>query len=345
MNPSAEVIRRVRDRLGRDLLIQAHHYQREEVIRHADHRGDSLELARRIPENEATTIMFCGVSFMAETAAILAGPDRRVFMPAPEAGCSMSNMAPAALAEAVFERLSASGRRIVPLAYVNTSAAVKALCGRRGGAVCTSANAETMLAWALRQGDGVLFLPDRNLADNTADRLGISPTRRLRLNIRGRGEHIDPAAAARAELLVWPGSCCVHEVMGPEHVAEVRRRDPDAKVIVHPECPPPTVRAADAAGSTAGIIRFCAEAPTGAAIYVGTEINLVERLAAQYRGEKLIRPLAVSRCVNMAKTSENNLAAALESMDTLDSTAPVRVSCETADQAKTALARMLEACS
>ena len=279
---------------------------------------------------------------MAETAAVLAGPERRVFMPAPEAGCSMSNMAPGALAEAILERLCAGGRRVIPLAYVNTSVAVKALCGRFGGAVCTSANARTMLAWAQRQGDGVLFLPDRNLAENTADALGIPETRRLRLNIRGRGEHIDPAAAAKAELLVWPGSCCVHEVMGPEHVAEVRRRDPDAKVIVHPECPPATVQAADAAGSTSGIITYCADAPKGAAIYVGTEINLVERLAAQYRGEKLIRPLLVSRCVNMAKTSENNLAAALEAMDTL---APVRVPWDTADQAQAALARMLEACA
>ena len=342
MNAAAETIRRVKERLGRDLLIQAHHYQREEVIRHADHRGDSLELARRIPGSTAQTIMFCGVSFMAETAAVLAGPERRVFMPAPGAGCSMSNMAPAALAEAVLARLAAGGRRIIPLAYVNTSAAVKALCGRHGGWLRASANAETMLAWALRQGDGVLFLPDRNLAENTADTLGIPPARRLRLNIRGQGEHIDLAAAARAELLVWPGSCCVHEVMGPEHVAEVRRRDPDARVIVHPECPPETVRAADAAGSTSGIIRYCAEAPDGTAIYVGTEINLVERLAAQHRGKKLIRPLTVQRCANMAKTGEDNLAALLSALDT---TTPVRVTCETADQAKTALARMLEACS
>lgn len=342
MNPSAEAIRRIKDRLGRDLLIQAHHYQRQEVIRHADHCGDSLELARRIPGGIAGTIMFCGVSFMAETAAILAGPRRRVFMPAPGAGCSMSNMAPAALVEAVLERLQASGRRVIPLAYVNTSAAVKALCGRRGGAVCTSANARTMLAWALRQGDGVLFLPDRNLAENTADLLDLPASRRLRLNIRGRGEHIDPAASARAELLIWPGSCCVHEIMGPEHVAEVRERDPDARVIVHPECPPETVRAADAAASTAGIIDYCAKAPQGAAIYVGTEINLVERLAAQHRGAKLIRPLSVGRCVNMAKTSENNLAAALAALDTA---APVRVPRETADQARTALDRMLEACA
>ncbi|MEW5772116.1 MAG: quinolinate synthase NadA [Thermodesulfobacteriota bacterium] len=342
MNAAAETIRRVKERLGEDLLIQAHHYQREEVIRHSDHRGDSLELARRIPGTTARTIVFCGVSFMAETAAILAGPERRVFMPAPEAGCSMSNMAPAALAEAVYERLRSGGRRVIPLAYVNTSAAVKALCGRAGGAVCTSANAKTMLAWALRQGDGVLFLPDRNLAVNTADRLDIPDARRLRLNIRGRGEHIDLAAAARADLLIWPGACCVHEIMGPEHVAEARRRDPEARVIVHPECPPATVRAADAAGSTSGIIAYCAETPAGATVYVGTEINLVERLAAQYRGEKHIRPLTASRCVNMAKTTEESLAAILTSLDTAT---PERVSCETADQAKTALARMLEACA
>lgn len=342
MNPAAEAIRRCKDRLGRDLLIQAHHYQRETVIRHADHRGDSLELARKIPGTTASTIVFCGVSFMAETAAILAGPKRRVFMPAPGAGCSMSNMAPAALAEAVLERLTASGRRVIPLAYVNTSAAVKALCGRCGGAVCTSANAKAMLAWALRQGDGVLFLPDRNLAENTADLLDVPASRRMRLNIRGRGGHIDAAAAARAELFIWPGSCCVHEVMGPEHVAAVRERDPDARVIVHPECPPDTVRASDAAASTSGIIAYCAEAPEGSAIYVGTEINLVERLAARHRGVKLIRPLFVARCANMAKTTEDNLAALLAA---LDRAAPVRVSYRTADQAQIALARMLEACS
>lgn len=342
MTTPAEIIRAAKARLGRSLLIQGHHYQRESVIRHADQRGDSLELARKIPGATAEIIVFCGVSFMAETAAVLAGPGRRVFSPAPAAGCSMSSMAPAHLAEAVLARLGAGGRRVIPLAYVNTSAAVKALCGRAGGAVCTSANARTMLDWALRQGDGVLFLPDRNLAENTADLLAVPEPRRLRLNIRGRGQHLDLAAAARADLLVWPGVCGVHEVMGPRHVAEVRQRDPDAKVIVHPECPPETVRAADAAASTSGLIAYCAAAPQGSAVYVGTEINLVERLAALHRGAKMIRPLAASRCRNMAKTTEELLAATLLGLDKL---APVRVPCATADEAKTALSRMLEACA
>lgn len=342
MTTPSGIIRAAKARLGQSLLIQGHHYQRESVIRHADHRGDSLELARKIPGVAAETIVFCGVSFMAETAAILAGPGRRVFIPAPDAGCSMSNMAPAHLAEAVLARLCADGRRVIPLAYVNTSAAVKALCGRMGGAVCTSANARTMLDWALGQGHGVLFLPDRNLAENTADLLAVPKPRRLRLNIRGQGEHLDLAAAARAELFIWPGVCCVHQVMGPEHVAEIRRRDPDAKVIVHPECPPETVRAADAAASTAGIIAYCAAAPEGSAIYVGTEINLVERLAALHRDAKMVRPLAVSGCRNMAKTTEELLAATLLDLDKL---APVRVPCATADEARTALSRMLEVCA
>ncbi len=340
-----QTITDARDRLGDRLVIMAHHYQHDDVMQHADHDGDSLELARRVPDTAAQEIVFCGVHFMAESAAILAGPHRRVTMPAPDAGCTMANMAPAHLLEAVMSVLTRSGRKVIPLSYVNTSAAVKAVTADYGGSVCTSANAETMLAWALDQGDGVLFVPDKNLARNTALRLGIPESRWHRVNVRSGGSMVDAAAADKADLLYWPGCCCVHEVMGPEQVRGVRRRTPDALVAVHPECPPETVAISDMAGSTSQLIRFVADAPEGATIHIGTETNLVKRLGRVWRGRKDVRPLMDVPCRQMAKVTEAGLAALLTDMVTEQDTAePVTVPDTMAQKARLALERMLEAC-
>lgn len=338
-----ERIQAIKAEQGSRLVLMGHHYQNDSVIRHMDLTGDSLELARKVPHlTTAETIVFCGVSFMAETADMLAGNKQKVLLPAPAAGCIMSNMAPSTLLESVLEKLCNNGRRIIPLAYVNTSAAIKAVVAQYGGSVCTSANAETMLKWALQQGDGVLFLPDKNLAANTADSLGIPENKRLVLDIRRGGDNIDPQAISDKTLVIWPGLCAIHHRFKPEHITDVRYRDPDANVIVHPECMPEVVKKADAAGSTSFIIKYCEEAPEGAAIYVGTEINLVERLAKQYRGRKLIRPLHPSHCENMAKTTEAILHATLEQLDTFE---PVKVPYEISAKASIALERMLDACS
>ncbi|SKA71434.1 quinolinate synthase NadA [Desulfobaculum bizertense] len=337
-----KIITEVRERLGSDLVIMGHHYQNDRVIMHTDLRGDSLELARQVPALRAKYIVFCGVSFMAETAAMLAGEEQIVVQPAPDAGCVMSEMAPAHILDCAMRQLTKNGARVIPLAYVNTSAAIKGIVGQYGGSVCTSANAEKMMTWAMKQGDTVLFLPDENLGENTANNLGIPEDKRMVLDIRGGGNNIDVAEATSKKLLLWPGLCAVHQRFRPEHVDEVRRRDPDALVIVHPECPAKVVKKADAAGSTSKIIKFVEDAPNDSTIYIGTEINLVERLAKKYHQVKRVRPLHPSTCSNMAKTTEHLLATTLQQ---LDSAEPVRVPEDIAYHARIALDRMLDVCS
>lgn len=334
----ATKISEIRHTRGNDLAILAHHYQRDEVVEHADILGDSLELSRKIAHLSAKDIVFCGVFFMAETAAMLAAPGQRIHIPVRDAACVMSEMAPADLVETVLARLEQAGRSVLPLTYVNSSAAVKAACGRRGGTVCTSANAGKMLKWALDQGRGVLFLPDKMLGQNTCRALGIAPERLHFLDIRSGGDRLDLDAAAKAEVLLWPGQCVIHSRFTPKAIAAVRAATPEAKVVVHPECNPATVAAADAAGSTSFIIKYVAEAPPGADIVIGTEIHLVRRLALAHQGLKTIRPLRVSECSNMAKGTEANLLAALERLDTA---APVTVPESVREPARAAVERML----
>lgn len=339
-----ERIDAARNKLGDDVIIFAHHYQNDHVVRHADIVGDSLELARKVAALKAKHIVFCGVYFMAESAALLAQTGQEVYIPDPAADCVMSEMAPASLVAEALERLNAGNRKVVPVAYVNTSAAVKAVCGRFDGTVCTSANAPKILSWALQQGDAVLFLPDKNLAMNTADQLGMPAATRLVLDIRKKGQLISPEAAADHTLLMWPGCCAIHHGFKAKQIEEARKAYVDARVVVHPECPPSVVQAADSAGSTSHIIRYVAEAPKGATVIVGTEINLVNRLAKQYAGEKTILPLAEIGCSNMAKVTQAKLAALLEGIASGKSPlAPVKVAMDEAEPARLALQRMLDA--
>ena len=252
----ARAIEELRSKLGGRLTIVGHHYEQEDTIRHCDFRGDSLELARRVPGIASDYIVFCGVYFMAESAALLAREGQQVLLPDHSADCVMAQMTPARLLDCVLGRLTASGRKLVPLAYVNTSLAVKAVVGRYGGAVCTSANAEKMMDWAFRQGDGVLFLPDKNLARNTARKLGITGRDTHILDVRRTGEAVDLEAADKAALVLWPGLCAIHARFHPGQIEAVRKADPSCKVIVHPECSPEVVRAADGAGSTTYIIEY-----------------------------------------------------------------------------------------
>jgi quinolinate synthase len=340
MNASfAEKITKIRRQRGNDLAILAHHYQRDEVVAHADILGDSLELSRKIATLSARDIVFCGVFFMAETAAMLAKPGQRIHIPVREAACVMSEMAPAELVMTVINRLREAGRDVLPLTYVNSSAAVKALCGAHGGAVCTSANAPKMLQWALGQGRGVLFLPDKMLGQNTCDTLGLPASSRHILDVRGGGTRLDIETAQKAEVLFWPGQCVIHSRFKAADIEAVRAKHPEAKVVVHPECAPETVSRADAAGSTSFIIKYVANAPPGAEIVIGTEINLVARLAKQYQGLKNIQPLCHSSCSNMAKGTEENLLAVLTTLDTDE---PVTVPEDVRGPATAAVMRMLE---
>lgn len=337
-------IEQLKAALGNKVTLVGHHYQQEAVIRHCDFRGDSLELARQVAGIDSEHIVFCGVYFMAESAALLARPGQQVHLPDTEADCVMAQMTPAPLLDRVLRRLTASGRKIIPLAYVNTSVDVKGVVGRLGGAVCTSANAEKMLAWALRQGDGVLFLPDKNLGRNTARKLGLADSELHQLDVRRQGEAIDLETAKKATLLLWPGLCAIHARFNVAQIEAVRQLDAGCRVVVHPECSPEVVRAADGAGSTSYLIQYAEKVTDGTRVYVGTEINLVRRLEREHADRLRIKPLFASACSHMAKVTPARLLQTLEAIR--DGNAlPVSVKDEVAEPAHAALERMLKACA
>ncbi|MDY0275352.1 MAG: quinolinate synthase NadA [Desulfomicrobium sp.] len=339
MNIQKQIVS-LKAKLGPSLCILAHHYQADDVVIHADIVGDSLELARQIPELAAEHIVFCGVHFMAETAAILAGANQHVYAPDASAGCVMANMAPAPLLETILNRLQSGGKQVIPLTYVNSSAAVKAVCGRFGGSVCTSANAAVMLRWTLDQGDAVLFLPDANLGQNTATAVGLGASAIKILNIRGGGQYVQ-ALEPDHRLLLWPGVCAVHAKIHAEHIQKIRNRHPQGTILVHPECDPQVVALADGAGSTSYLINKVQQAATGRTMHIGTEANLVHRLQRQHP-DKTICSLHPIWCSNMAKTTAEKL---LDTLTHLQIQSVVRVGESIAASARLALERMLAVCS
>ncbi len=245
--------------------------------------------------------------------------------------------------------LTKGGRKIVPLTYVNSTLAIKSVVGRYGGSVCTSANARVMLEWAMGQGDAVLFLPDMNLGLNTADQMGIPASERLVLDGAQDGGLFDPAAAEGARLLLWPGYCSIHTFFTADQVRAARENNPGAKVVVHPECRPEVTGVVDACGSTSFIIRYASEMPEGGTLVIGTEINLVRRLAAEHKGRITVLPLAESACEFMAETTEERLDAVLSALIANREggpESPYRVTVDEALKApaRAALERMLAVC-
>ena len=349
MASSKKRIEEARAKLGDRLIILGHHYQNEKVIRHADVSGDSLELARVAARTSAEFIVFCGVHFMAESAALLAKPGQLVFLPEERADCIMAKMAPAKLLDTLMQKLCANGRKVIPLTYVNSTLGIKAVCGKYGGSVCTSSNAKKMLTWAMGQGDAVLFVPDKNLGSNIARDLGMSEDEQHILDIRQNGANLDlpeqMEAINRAKLLLWPGCCAIHARFNLKRIDKARREFPDVQVIVHPECNPPVVMAADFVGSTSALIKYVDAAPEGSKIAVGTEINLVSRLQKRYAGQKEVFPLMLSDCDNMALVTEAKLANRLERiiMDPAQAN-PLVISGDEAVPARKALEIMLELC-
>lgn len=337
-------IRELRQRLGNSVTLVGHHYQHENVIEHCDKRGDSLELARVAGNIDCPHIVFCGVYFMGESAALLAKPGQNVYLPEDDAECVMALMSPTRLVERLLERLAHSGRKVVPLTYVNSTLDVKAVVGRHNGAVCTSANADRMMKWAFDEGDAVLFLPDKNLARNTARQLGVPTSSQYILDIRKRGDAADMAAADAARLIIWPGLCAIHARFHVRHVAEARATHPGCLVVVHPECDPTVVEAADVSGSTTVIIRTVREARPGSVVFVGTEINLVQRLAleAEPRGVRVL-PLLHSSCSHMAAVTPEKLLRTLRDIEN-GTASPVQIQPEDAEPARRALERMLAVC-
>jgi quinolinate synthase len=278
-------IHNAREKLGTRVTILGHHYQREEIIKYADFQGDSFLLSQEAASlPEAEYIVFCGVHFMAETACILCAPHQKVILPNITAGCSMADMAPMQDVEDAWEDLQevlGDHGGIIPVTYMNSIAGIKALCGRNGGAVCTSSNATAVLEWAFQRGQRVLFLPDQHLGRNSALKLGIpleqmvvwNPFKALGGNTREQ--------LRQAKMVLWQGHCSVHTRFTPQQIKSARERYPDITVLVHPECPRETVAAADMNGSTELIRKVINEAPAGSKWAVGTEVSLVNRLALQ----------------------------------------------------------------
>ena len=338
-------IESLRRDLGAGLTVMGHHYQNDRIIAHCDIQGDSLALAKQVPGIASDHIVLCGVFFMGESAALMARPGQRVYLPEPEADCTMARMITGELLESVLLAIGKTGRKPVPLAYVNTSLEVKAMVGRHGGAVCTSANAGKMLDWALRQGRGALFVPDKNLGRNVARDLGLPDSAMHILDIRQGGRAVDAQAAAKAELLLWPGLCSIHARFNTAQVEAARAAHPGCKVVAHPECAPEVVARADATGSTAFIIDYVRSLPEASAVAVGTEINQVLRLAAGQAGRQVkVFPLCPSACCNMASVTPSKLERLL--LEIRDGTArPVEIPQNAVEPARLTLTRMLEVCA
>ncbi len=349
-----ERIKAAKSRLGDKLLILGHFYQRDEIIVHADFVGDSFQLAKNATEHpDADHIVFCGVHFMAETADILSTPEQTVTLPNLSAGCSMADMANIDQVEDCWEQLSeicgvkpdTDGRQqIVPVTYMNSSAALKAFCGRHGGIVCTSSNAHAVLEWAFARGKRVLFFPDQHLGRNTALAMGMSLDQMPVWNpYKPAGGAEDPSVYADAKMILWKGFCSVHQRFTVDQIERARKAYPGVKVIVHPECSMDVVNAADGTGSTAYIVKEIANAPAGSAVAVGTEINLVNRLAAQYPDKTVfcLDPV-VCPCSTMYRIHPAYLAWALENIEQGNIVNRITVDEDTARDAKIALQRMLE---
>ncbi|MDI6774773.1 MAG: quinolinate synthase NadA [Verrucomicrobiota bacterium] len=329
----------IRKQWGGKLLILGHHYQRPLVLARADVLGDSLELARMAARRrEAEKIVLCGVRFMAESADILAGPNQTVYMPDPLAGCPMADMADYEAVKAAWATLMAASGDWRPVVYVNSSATLKALCGEWGGSTCTSSNARRVFEWAFKQGKRVFFLPDEHLGRNTAHDLGIAEDAVALYNPGQPAGGLDAGSLARSRVVVWKGFCLVHTVFTAQQVGKVRRLDPGAKIIVHPECPKEVARLADARGSTSQIIQYVWAAPAGSTIVIGTEVNLVARLAEEQRGRVTVKALLQSVCANMGRTNERNLLSLLQDWPASN---VVRVPDAVKQNARKALERML----
>ena len=338
-----EVFRRLRaarERLGDDLYLLVHHYQRDEVVAFADALGDSLELSRvAAQQTRPHYIVFCGVDFMAETAAMLCRPEQTVLIPEHGTLCPMAAMVTSEQAAVAWERLSELWQGdLLPITYQNSDAEVKAQCGRWGGAVCTSANAGKLFHWALEQRGHLLFFPDEHLGRNTGLALGLQAAEIAVWDPRDVEASLRAAAGAR--LVVWKGYCHVHTHFTVEDVQRVRAAYPGVRVVVHPECPTPVLQAADASGSTSYIVKAVEQAAPGSSLAIGTEIHLVARLA-RLHPDCTIVPLSRSLCGTMYRIHERNLLATLESIIAGRPQHIVRVEPETTRWANEALGRML----
>ncbi len=342
-----ERIAEARARLGSSTILLGHHYQRDEVIRFADFTGDSYKLSKAAAETDAEYLVFCGVHFMAESADILGRDGQQVILPDLNAGCSMADMAEISQVEAcweVLEHLHLS-EETIPITYMNSSAAIKAFCGERGGLVCTSSNAGAAFRWAFERGKRILFLPDQHLGRNTGYAMGIPLDAMPVWDPWGLEGGQTKQSLAASRVLLWKGHCSVHQRFLPSHVDEVRAKYPDIRVIVHPECRWEVCQKADALGSTERLIALVDEAPAGILFAVGTEIHLVNRLArhAASQGKHVITLDDTGcLCTTMYRISPQHLAWALENLVEGRVVNHIQVKKSVKHWARVALDRMLE---
>ncbi len=346
----------VRKELGDSLLILGHHYQQDEVIAHADLRGDSYKLSQSAADSETCkTIVFCGVHFMAETADILANrPEKleqregrrvQVILPDMAAGCSMADMAAIAQVEAAWEDMSEviDTERVIPVTYINSAASLKAFCGRHGGIVCTSSNAKAVIEWAFERGDRVFFFPDQHLGRNTALDMGIEEAQMpvwdpYAMELGDNTEEV----IQNSKVILWKGHCSVHQMFRAEHVHQFRKQYPGIKILVHPECPREVNDLADVSGSTGKILQTVQDSPAGTKWAIGTELHLVNRLKAEFPEQEIhfLSPV-VCMCATMYRIDLPHLCWTLENLRDGAVVNKIEVEEETSKWSLIALERML----
>lgn len=338
--------------LGKTTILLGHHYQRDEVIRFADFTGDSYKLSKAAAETDANHIIFCGVHFMAESADVLGHDGQQVILPDLNAGCSMADMAEIGQVEECWETLLDAGiseSEILPITYMNSTAAIKAFCGERGGLVCTSSNARKAFEWAFARAKKILFLPDQHLGRNTGHAMGI-PLNEMPVydpwqGLAGIAGGITQERLRAAKVILWKGHCSVHQRFLPEHVDKVRAKYPGIQVIVHPECRLEVCEKTDAQGSTERLIKIVRDAPEGSSFAIGTEIHLVNRLAKEFAPQnKKIVTLDDTGCLctTMYRISPQHLAWVLENLVEGRVVNRIQVREDVKYWARVALDRMLE---
>jgi quinolinate synthase len=337
-----ERILQIKAKLGKKLLILTHHYQRQDIVEIGDYRGDSFILAKVSRDSkEAQYIVFCGVHFMAESAEILRGEHQVVYHPNLHAGCPMADMASGERLETSWQEINSilpKGQKIVPITYMNSWAELKAFCGKYGGSVCTSSNALKIFKWAFNSYDKILFFPDEHLGRNISKMLGIPKNEVVLWDRKKLYGGLTFEQLSNAKVILWNGYCHVHRFFTLDMVKNVRNMYPDAKVIVHPECVEEVVDNADFVGSTEALCKYVAGQPSGSKIFIGTEINLVSRLAYE-NPDKMIKPLGRSLCHNMYKIDLPHVLWTLENLHLDDNV--VKIPLTIKEYAKEALERMI----
>ena len=344
----AQRIVAAKQELGKRTVLLAHHYQRADVYRHADLTGDSLKLSYLAAQTDADYLVFCGVHFMAEVADILSSPEQVVILPDLSAGCSMADMANLTKVGRAWRELAEvlnPDEMITPVTYINSSADLKAFCGEHGGIVCTSSNATKILQWAFAQREKVLFFPDQHLGRWSGHQLGLTMDEMLVWDFDEPMGGLTPEQIEKAKILLWKGHCSVHQMFQPQHILRFRNQYPDGLVISHPECSFEVCNASDFVGSTEYIINTIREAKAGTRWLVGTELNLVGRVAEEFKSEgKIIQFMSpmVCMCSTMARIDPQHLAWSLENLAEGRVVNQIKVREREANFSKLTLERMLD---